>query len=311
MKEEVTSGSAIKLHEFNGLEEKSGDLGAPRQQVLSHVGKQAEVDDVEMGAHENRIPFLTENDPVRMHGTDRKALNRSSAGRNDERLKPHGRQISQLPEQGGYNKEIQSPKSEMILLKKKQVEQKQTKKLDLEIPFIDRPTKLFLIIIAVFATGFITGFGILGIVHDKFGQDLDLTVTAKQLSFAYADDIKKADGMFSNKRFFIMGKVTKVDFHERRDIVIPINYRWEWRWRKPTVIVEVEGILPPSNPWLKGFTEYEGWSIQPGEMILASCVGDGARGAMPINEQCRLLQYNLPASPRTGGSKAASRIPYQ
>jgi hypothetical protein len=231
-----------------------------------------------------------------------------------QRLKPRGKQTNQLPAQGAYNKETLFPVSEMILLKKRSVEP--TKKPGLKIPyidhlpFIDRPSKLSLIMAAVFAAGFITGLVILSKAHDAFGQNLDLTVTAKQLSLAYAEDAKKADEMFRNKRFFVMGKVNKVHFNDWRDVVIPINYKWEWRWRKPTVIVEVEGVLPQSNPWLKGFTEDEGWSVQPGEMILASCVGDSARGAMSINGQCRLLRYNLPGNPRTRGSKVASRIPY-
>ncbi|MDR2208520.1 MAG: hypothetical protein LBE22_06065 [Azoarcus sp.] len=193
------------------------------------------------------------------------------------------------------------------ILLKRQVEHKQAKKWDLKIPLMDRPVRLLLIAGAVFIAGFITKIAIISKIQDTSEQYFGITTTAHQLSLLYAQDVKKADSMFRDKRFTIIAKVNKVNIYKRGP-VIPISSGWEWRWREPTVIVEVDGVLAAYNPWLKGFTEEEGRAVQPGEMIIASCVGDSARGEMSINEKCRLLQYNLPASPRAGGTKRASRI---
>lgn len=94
-----------KSNKNNNLPAFSGTLGPapePVQQVLFHVEKQAEIDGVEMGVLENGIPYLTESGLARMCGIDRKVLNRLAIGWDEERLKPRGRQIAQLLEQGGY-----------------------------------------------------------------------------------------------------------------------------------------------------------------------------------------------------------------
>lgn len=72
------------------------------QKELFQVERQTVIDGVEMGVLENGIPYLTESGLARMCGIDRKVLNRLSTGWIDERLKPRGRQISQLLAQSGF-----------------------------------------------------------------------------------------------------------------------------------------------------------------------------------------------------------------
>lgn len=76
---------------------------APAQQVLFKVEAQAEIDGIEMGVLDTGIPYLTESGLARMCGIDRKVLNRLAINWEEEQLKPRGRQISQLLEQGGYS----------------------------------------------------------------------------------------------------------------------------------------------------------------------------------------------------------------
>ena len=82
------------------------------QQVLFKVEAQAEIDGVEMGVLDTGIPYLTESGLARMCGIDRKVLNRLAINWDDEQVKPRGRQISQLLEQGGYRDETLYLKSE-------------------------------------------------------------------------------------------------------------------------------------------------------------------------------------------------------
>ncbi|MBD9432659.1 hypothetical protein IB257_22185 [Achromobacter sp. ACM03] len=82
------------------------------QHALFKVEAQAEIDGVEMGVLDTGIPYLTESGLARMCGIDRKVLNRLAINWDDEQVKPRGRQISQLLEQGGYREDTLFLKSE-------------------------------------------------------------------------------------------------------------------------------------------------------------------------------------------------------
>ena len=82
------------------------------QHPLFKVEAQAEIDGVEMGVLDTGIPYLTESGLARMCGIDRKVLNRLAINWDDEQIKPRGRQISQLLEQGGYREDTLFLKSE-------------------------------------------------------------------------------------------------------------------------------------------------------------------------------------------------------
>jgi len=82
------------------------------QHALFKVEAQAEIDGIEMGVLDTGIPYLTESGLARMCGIDRKVLNRLAINWDDEQIKPRGRQISQLLEQGGYREETLFLKSE-------------------------------------------------------------------------------------------------------------------------------------------------------------------------------------------------------
>lgn len=82
------------------------------QKSLFRVEAQTEIDGVEMGVLDTGIPYLTERGLARMCGIDRKVLNRLAVNWDDERVKPRGRQISQLLEQGSYFEDSLYLKSE-------------------------------------------------------------------------------------------------------------------------------------------------------------------------------------------------------
>lgn len=82
------------------------------QRVLFKVEAQAEINGVEMGVLDTGLPYLTESGLARMCGIDRKVLNRLAINWEDEQIKPRGRQISQLLDQGGYLEDTLFLKSE-------------------------------------------------------------------------------------------------------------------------------------------------------------------------------------------------------
>ena len=86
--------------------------GPKVQRDLFHVERQTVIDGVEMGVLENGIPYLTESGLARLCGIDRMVLNLLSTGWPEERLKPRGKQISQLLQQSGFEDDALFLKSE-------------------------------------------------------------------------------------------------------------------------------------------------------------------------------------------------------
>lgn len=79
-------------------------LGATNsdQQILFHVERQTEVQDVEMGVLDSGIPYLTGRGLERLCGVGHGPFGRLTTNWQEEKFKPRGRAITELLQQSGY-----------------------------------------------------------------------------------------------------------------------------------------------------------------------------------------------------------------